>query len=77
MLERSLEILKNAREAEDLDALRLLELQIDEILTHTLASGSIPKLDGHQLAGLTLAVEQARLAIKDRRRIVMDAVGRA
>ncbi|MCW2273293.1 C4-dicarboxylate ABC transporter substrate-binding protein [Rhodoblastus acidophilus] len=77
LLERSLEILKNAREAEDLDALRLLELQIDEILTHTLASGSIPKLDGHQLAGLTLAVEQARLAIKDRRRIVMDAVVRA
>jgi TRAP-type uncharacterized transport system substrate-binding protein len=77
LLERSLEILKNAREAQDLDALRLLELQIDEILTHTLASGRIPKLDGHQLAGLTLAVEQARLAIHDRRRIVMDAMSRA
>jgi hypothetical protein len=77
LLEQALEILKNAREAEDLEVLRLLELQIDEILTHTLASGRIPKLDGHQLAGLTLAVEQARLAIKDRRRIVMDAGGRA
>ncbi|MBB4198731.1 hypothetical protein CCR94_06575 [Rhodoblastus sphagnicola] len=77
LLEQSLEILKSAREAEDLECLRLLELQIDEILTRTLASGRIPKLDGHQLAGLTLAVEQARLAIKDRRRIVMDAVGRA
>lgn len=77
LLEQSLEILKRAREAEDLEALKLLELQIDEILTHTLASGRMPKLDGHQLAGLTLAVEQARLAIKERRRIVMDAVARA
>jgi len=77
LLEQSLEILKNAREAADLDALRQLELQIDEILTHTLASGRMPKLDGHQLAGLTLAVEQARLAIQDRRRIIIDASARA
>ena len=72
LLEQSLEILKRARDAEDIDSLRLLELQIDEILTRTLATGRIPKLDGHQLAGLTLAVEQARLAIKDRRQAIAD-----
>jgi len=77
LLEQALGILKTAREAQDMDALRQLELQIDEILTNTLASGQIPKLDGHQLAGLTLAVEQARLAIKDRRRAVADAAGRS
>ncbi|MCW2315839.1 TRAP-type uncharacterized transport system substrate-binding protein [Rhodoblastus acidophilus] len=77
LLEQALGILKTAREAQDMDALRQLELQIDEILTNTLASGQIPKLDGHQLAGLTLAVEQARLAIKDRRHAVADAAGRS
>ena len=39
LLEQSLEILKRARDAEDIDSLRVLELQIDEILTRTLATG--------------------------------------
>ena len=39
--------------------------EIDEILTQSLASGA--KLDGHQIAALTLAIQQARLAIADRR----------
>jgi TRAP-type uncharacterized transport system substrate-binding protein len=72
LLEQSLEVLKRARDAKDMDSLRLLELQIDEILTRTLATGRIPKLDGHQLAGLTLAVEQARLALKDRRQAIAE-----
>ena len=33
----------------------------------SLAAADMPKLDGHQLAALTLAVQQARLAIADRR----------
>jgi TRAP-type uncharacterized transport system substrate-binding protein len=68
LIERALQILKDAREAPNLESLQNLELQIDEILTRTLATGRMPKLDVHQLAGLTLAVEQARLALMDRRR---------
>ena len=44
-----------------------LELSSGEILTQSLAAGEMPKLDGHQLAALTLAVQQARLAIAERR----------
>jgi hypothetical protein len=59
--------LKSGREAPDLETLSKLEIQIDEILTQSLAAGEMPKLDGHQLAALTLAVQQARLAIAERR----------
>ena len=38
-----------------------------KILTQSLAAAQMPKLDGHQLAALSLAVQQARLAIADRR----------
>jgi hypothetical protein len=70
LIEQALQILKDAREAPNLESLQNLELQIDEILTRTLATGRMPKLDVHQLAGLTLAVEQARLALMDRRRVL-------
>lgn len=71
LLGSALQILKDAREAPNLESLQSLELQIDDILTRTLAAGRMPKLDSHQLAGLTLAVEQARLALKDRRRTLI------
>jgi hypothetical protein len=67
LMENALTILKAGREATDLETLAKLEIQIDEILTQSLAAGEMPKLDGHQLAALTLAVQQARLAISDRR----------
>ncbi len=67
LMEEALTILKAGREAGDLETLAKLEIQIDAILTRSLAAGEMPKLDGHQLAGLTLAVQQARLAIADRR----------
>ena len=65
LMEHALTILKAGREAVDAPTLSRLELEIDEILTQSLASGA--KLDGHQLAALTLAIQQARLAIADRR----------
>jgi hypothetical protein len=67
LMEEALTILKAGREAGDLETLTRLEIRIDEILTQSLAAGEMPKLDGHQLAALTLAVQQARLAIADRR----------
>jgi TRAP-type uncharacterized transport system substrate-binding protein len=67
LLEKALNILKSGREADSLEALAKLEIQIDEILTRSLATAQMPKLDNHQLAALTLAVQQARLAIADRR----------
>jgi TRAP-type uncharacterized transport system substrate-binding protein len=77
LMEQALIILKAGREATDAQELNRLELEIDEILTQSLAAAQMPKLDGHQLAALTLAVQQARLAIADRRaelaRISTDA----
>jgi TRAP-type uncharacterized transport system substrate-binding protein len=67
LMEQALTILKAGRETTDAQALNQLELEIDEILTQSLAAAQMPKLDGHQLAALTLAVQQARLVIADRR----------
>ena len=67
LLESALTILKSGREADSMEALARLEIQIDEILTRSLAAGAMPKLDNHQLAALAFAVQQARLAIADRR----------
>ena len=67
VLETALQLLKSGREADSPEALAKLEIEIDEILTRSLAAAATPKLDNHQLAALTLAVQQARLAIADRR----------
>ncbi len=67
LIEKALTIMKEGREANDFDSLAQLEIQIDEILTRSLAAAEMPKFDSHQLAALTLAVQQARLAIADRR----------
>ncbi len=55
LMETALTILKSGREADSLEALSRLEIQIDEILTRSLAAAEMPKLDNHQLAALTLA----------------------
>ena len=67
LMEQALMIIKAGREAADAKSLARLELEIDEILTQSLAAAHMPKLDAHQLAALSLAVQQARLAISDRR----------
>ena len=72
LMEQALVILKAGRDATDLPQLAKLELEIDDILTRSLAAAHMPKLDGHQLAALTLAVQQARLAIADRRAEILD-----
>ena len=75
LMEQALTILKAGREAKDLATLARLELEIDDILTQSLAAVHMPKLDSHQLAALTLAVQQARLAISDRRSEIGETAG--
>lgn len=67
LIEQALLVLKKSREADDAPKLAALEAEIDEILTGSLAAADTPKLDSHQLAALSLAIQQARLAIAERR----------
>lgn len=67
LIEQALLVLKKSREADDGQKLAALEAEIDGILTGSLAAADTPKLDSHQLAALSLAIQQARLAIAERR----------
>lgn len=67
LIEQALMVLKQSRDAADAAHLSALEAEIDEILTGSLAAADTPKLDSHQIAALSLAIQQARLAIADRR----------
>jgi TRAP-type uncharacterized transport system substrate-binding protein len=68
MMGRLLAILKAARSAERLEELDGLEHESDEILISALAHHSLNKAGSSQIDTLSLALEQARLAIRDRRR---------
>jgi TRAP-type uncharacterized transport system substrate-binding protein len=68
MMARLLAILKAARSAETLEELDGLEHETDEILVSALAHHSLNNAAGPQINTLSLALEQARLAIRDRRR---------
>jgi TRAP transporter TAXI family solute receptor len=68
MMARLLAILKAARSAETLEELDELEHESDEILISALAHHSLKEAAGSQISTLSLALEQARLAIRDRRR---------
>jgi hypothetical protein len=68
MMARLLTILKAARSAETLEELDGLEHETDEILIAALAHHSLNHAAGGQISTLSLALEQARLAIRDRRR---------
>jgi hypothetical protein len=67
LMEQALTIVQAGRDADNQLELVELERGIDQILTKALAKGHMPKLDSHQLAALTLVVQQARYAISDRR----------
>jgi TRAP-type uncharacterized transport system substrate-binding protein len=68
MMARLLAILRAARSAETLEELDGLEHETDEILVSALAHHSLNNAAGSQINTLSLALEQARLAIRDRRR---------
>jgi hypothetical protein len=68
LMARLLAILKAARSAQSSEELDGLEHESDEILISALAHHSLNAAAGSQINTLSLALEQARLAISDRRR---------
>jgi hypothetical protein len=68
LLHRLLDVLRMARVAESAEALDGLEHETDEILINGVASRRTNSLDANAIGALGLALDQARQAIKDRRR---------
>ena len=68
LMELLLERLGNAREAPSAARLDELEREADTILAQALEAGSLRHLDTHRVTALGLAIDQVRLAIRDRRR---------
>jgi TRAP transporter TAXI family solute receptor len=68
LLLRLREVLRRARSADSAAALDELENETDEILISGIANRRANTLDAEAIGALTLALDQARLAIKDRRR---------
>jgi hypothetical protein len=67
-MELLLEHLAAAREAPDSGRLDELEREADTVLGQALEAGSLRHLDTHRVTALGLAIDQVRLAIRDRRR---------
>ena len=63
-----LEHLATAREAASATRLDELEREADTVLGQALEAGSLRHLDTHRVTALGLAIDQVRLAIRDRRR---------
>ena len=70
LLKRLLDVLRAARAAESQQALDVLEQETDDILIGGIAARNLRGLDGPAISALSLALDQARLAIKDRRRLL-------
>ncbi|XBO39198.1 TAXI family TRAP transporter solute-binding subunit [Alsobacter sp. KACC 23698] len=71
-LERLLGIMRKARTAESQKALDELEVQADEAFSETLALATREQIDTGRLATFSLALEQVRHAIAERRRVLPD-----
>lgn len=67
LLRRLLEVLRAARVADSLAILDALEREADDILMSGVVARSTHALDAQTMSALTLTLDQARLAIKDRR----------
>lgn len=68
LLQRLLDVLRAARAAESLQTLDELERETDEILIGGIAARSMHTLNAQAIGALSLALDQARLAIRERRR---------
>jgi TRAP transporter TAXI family solute receptor len=66
-LERLLELMQSARTADATDALNALQAEADAILALTIREIEAHAVEGRALTAFTLALDQARLAISDRR----------
>lgn len=67
LLERLLQILRDARSARTADDLDRLEHETDEILVAGIANRRLQGADAHSMSALSLALEQARQAIREKR----------
>jgi TRAP transporter TAXI family solute receptor len=71
-LERLLRIMRDTRAAEDGPALERLEQEADDCFAETLQGASQQEIDTARLAAFSLALDQVRLAIADRRRLLAE-----
>lgn len=67
LLERLLNVLRKARAAATLEELETMERETDEILVAGMANRAIIGVDSHGMAALSLALDQARHALRERR----------
>ena len=68
LMQLLLQHLATAREAASSARLDELEREADIVLGQALEAGSLRHLDTHRVTALGLAIDQVRLAIRDRRR---------
>ncbi|BBU60953.1 TRAP ABC transporter [Methylosinus sp. C49] len=73
LIERLLEILPAARAAQDFAELDSYERELDQALVSSVADLRLRNMDGTALHVVSLALDQARLAIQDRRRTLCEA----
>ena len=73
LIENLLEHLAAARNAQSSGDLDAIEHDSDRILSAALQSGASRALDSHRVSALGLALDQVRLAVRDRRNALEDA----
>jgi TRAP transporter TAXI family solute receptor len=73
LLERLIELMRAARTAETLPALDAVQAEADEILASTIREVEHNSIEERTLTAFTLALDQARLAIADRRATLSQA----
>lgn len=69
-LESLLRIMRETRSAEDVAILDRLEQEADDVFADTLSGASHSEIDTGRLAAFTLALDQVRVAITERRRLL-------
>ena len=75
LIERLLEILPAARAAQDVAELDEYERELDQALVSSVADLRLRNMDATSLHVVSLALDQARLAIQERRRSLCEAKG--
>jgi TRAP transporter TAXI family solute receptor len=71
LLERLIELMQSARIAETPDVLDKLQAEVDAILASTIREVETNAIEDRALTAFTLALDQARLAITDRRNMLL------
>lgn len=70
LMGRLLDVLRAARTAESLDELERLEQETDDILISGVAAQRMHTLNSQAISALSMVLDQARLAIRERRRLL-------